>query len=69
MKDNTVMNKPPISVTAHRGIDSKNPQLSIVSIISAGKVVCVAEPKPAAVIMVEIVPCMILNSASISSMP
>ena len=32
--DITVMNKPPMSVTAQSGIDSKKPQLSIVSIIS-----------------------------------
>lgn len=67
--DITVMNKPPMSVTAQSGIDSKKPQLSIVSIISCGRVVCCAEVKPAAVIIVPIVPCTILNRASISSIP
>ena len=37
MNDSTVMNRPPISVTAHKGIDSKNPQLSMAVTISAGK--------------------------------
>jgi len=67
--DITVMNKPPMSVTAHNGILSKKPQLSIVSIIDCGKVVCCAEVKPAAVIIVPIVPCTILKRASISSIP
>ena len=29
INDNTVMNNPPIKVTAHNGIDSKKPQLSL----------------------------------------
>ena len=69
MNDSTVMNRPPISVTAHKGIDSKNPQLSMAVTISAGKTVCAAEPKPAAVIMVLISPCTILNKAIINSKP
>ena len=56
IKDITVINRPPISVTAHNGIDSKNPQLSMVSTISCGKVVCCGFPKPAAFIIVPIVP-------------
>ena len=39
MNDKTVINSPPIRVTAHNGILSKNPQLSMVVTISAGKVV------------------------------
>ena len=69
MNDSTVINNPPISVTAHKGILSKNPQSSMVVTISAGKVVCSGVPNPAAFIMVEIVPCTILNKASISSIP
>ena len=33
MNDKTVINNPPINVTAHKGIDSKKPQLSIAFII------------------------------------
>ena len=69
MNESTVINNPPISVTAHKGILSKNPQSSMVVTISAGKVVCSGVPNPAAFIIVEIVPCTILNSASISSIP
>lgn len=69
MNDSTVMNSPPMSVTAHSGIDSKKPQSSMVVIISAGSVVCCGEEKPAELIMVEIVPCTMLNRESISSIP
>ena len=69
MKDITVINSPPMSVTAHSGIDSKKPQSSMVVIISAGSVVCCGEEKPAELIMVEIVPCTMLNRESISSIP
>ena len=69
IKDIMVINRPPISVTAHKGILSKKPQLSMVSTISCGKVVCCAEENPAAVIIVEIVPFTILNRASINSIP
>ena len=48
MKDNTVINKPPISVTAHSGMDSKKPHFSTAVIISCGKVVLVAPPSPEA---------------------
>ena len=47
----------------------KKPQSSMVVIISAGRTVCCGEPKPAELIIVEIVPCTILNRASISSIP
>ena len=33
------MNRPPISVTAHKGIDSKNPQSSTAVTISCGSTV------------------------------
>ena len=69
MNDSTVMNSPPMSVTAHRGMLSKKPQSSTAVTISEGSTVCCAEPKPAAFIMVEISPCMILNRAIISSSP
>ena len=59
MNDSTVINNHPISVTAHNGILSKNPQSSMVVTISAGKVVCSGVPNPAAFIMVEIVPSLI----------
>ena len=36
MKDNTVTTNPPINVTAHNGIDSKNPHASIEDIIELG---------------------------------
>ena len=39
MKERTVINSPPISVTAHNGMLSKNPHSSIVVIISEGRVV------------------------------
>ena len=69
MKLNTVMNNPPMSVTAHRGMDSKNPQLSTAVIISCGNTVVVAPPKLADVIIVDITPCIILNTASIRFKP
>ena len=63
MKLSTVINSPPIKVTAHKGIDSKNPQLSTAVIISCGNTVVVAPPKLADVIIVDITPCIILNTA------
>lgn len=69
MKDSTVMNSPPMSVTAHSGILSKKPQSSTAVTISLGKTVCCAAPKPAACMMVEITPWAMLNRASISSIP
>ena len=39
MKLNTVINSPPINVTAHSGILSKNPQSSTAFIISSGNTV------------------------------
>ena len=68
-KDNTVMNSPPISVTAQRGMLSKNPQSSTAFMISEGSTVYCAEPKPAEFIMVEITPWTMRNNAIISSNP
>ena len=56
MKDNTVINSPPINVTAHNGIDSKNPHFSTAVINYCGKVVLVVPPSPDAVIIVDITP-------------
>ena len=69
MKLNTVIKSPPISVTAHRGILSKNPQSSTASMISSGKTVSSVLPKPAVCIIVLVTPCMMLNNAIISSSP
>ena len=68
-KDSTQMNSPPISVTAQRGMLSKKPQSSMAVTISAGRTVDCGAPKPAAFIMDDTTPWMILNRASISSMP
>ena len=69
MKDSTVMNSPPISVTAHRGMLSKKPQSSTAVMISWGSAVFCAAPMPAERMMVEITPCTIRKSAIISSSP
>ena len=67
MKDITVMNSPPMSVTAHSGMLSKNPHSSMLVINSGGYNVCCGVEKPAEPIIVGIVPWTILNRASISS--
>ena len=69
MKLRTVINSPPMSVTAQRGMLSKKPQLSTAVTISWGRTVCCAVPKPAAFIMVETRPWTILKRAIISSSP
>ena len=69
MKDNIVINSPPMSVTAQRGILSKKPQLSTAVTISWKRTVCYAVPKPAAFIIVETRPWTILKRAIISSSP
>ena len=69
MKLNTVMNSPPISVTAHSGILSKNPQSSTAFIISSGNTVSSVLPNPAVFIIVLVIPCTILKSAIINSNP
>ena len=48
---------------------SKKPQLSIVVISSCGNTVLLLSPKPAEVIIVDIIPCTISNIASIKSNP
>ena len=67
MNDITVMNSPPMSVTAHSGMLSKNPHSSTLVINSDGYNVCCGVEKPAEPIIVEIVPWTILNRASINS--
>ena len=52
MNDNTVMTRLPISVTAHRGMLSKNPQSSMAFTISFGSVVFPAAAIPEDRIMV-----------------
>ena len=68
-KERTVINSPPINVTAQRGMLSKKPQSSTAFTISGGSTVCDAAPKPAADMMLEITPCTMLSRATISSMP
>lgn len=45
--DSIVMNIDPNSVTAHKGIDSKNPVLLTASMISCGSTVSLDTPNPA----------------------
>lgn len=63
------MNNPPISVTAHSGIDSQNPQSSIASIMLCGNAVEDELAIPEAVIILEITPCTMTISLSINSRP
>ena len=58
-----------MSVTAHKGIDSKNPQSSTAVTISDGRIIVCAEPKPAADMMVDTNPWAMEKSAFISSRP
>ncbi|OQB54473.1 MAG: hypothetical protein BWX99_02035 [Deltaproteobacteria bacterium ADurb.Bin151] len=69
MKDNTVMNRPPMSVTAHNGMLSQKLQFSMACTMVSGKTDSVVVPKPALLMMVEIIPCAMSNSAIISSSP
>ena len=48
MNDSTQMNRPPISVTAHRGMLSKKPQSSMALMMVFGNTVSCGAPKPAA---------------------
>ena len=64
-----MINNPPIKVTAHRGMDSKNPQSSIAVLILSGKTVGVAPPMPEADIILLISPCVIENRLINSSSP
>ena len=56
MNDRIVMNTDPKSVTAHRGIDSRNPVLLTASIISWGITVVSAEPIPTVRVTDEMIP-------------
>ncbi|MNI60346.1 hypothetical protein D3C73_1155570 [compost metagenome] len=69
MKDSTVINKLPSSVTIHKGILCQKPTSSIAWAIAFGRAAAVAEPKPERAIMVEMMPCTIVNSVIISSRP
>ena len=51
MKDITVINRPPISVTAQSGMLSQKPQFSIADTNSSGNTVSVADETPADVII------------------
>ena len=64
-----VINSPPISVTAHKGILSQNPQFSIADTKSSGNTVSVADETPAAVIIEAIPLCTIPNKVVINSIP
>ena len=63
------MSRLPISVTAHSGMLSQNPQALIVSMSSCGSVVLPMPLAPDALITRAIMPCTISNTASIRSMP
>ena len=67
MNDIMVMKRLPMSVIAHSGILSKNPQSSMAETISDGSTADWGCPKPAACMMVEITPCTMSNSASIKA--
>ncbi len=69
INDSTVMNRLPISVTAQRGMLSKNPQSSIAVTIALGNFVLLTVPMPEARIIVDITPCAISNRAIIRSRP
>ena len=63
------MKIPPKSVTAHKGMLSKNPQSFTASIMTLGNTVFVAVPMPAVFIIVWVIPCIISNTESIKFMP
>lgn len=56
MNDSTQINSPPMSVTAHRGMDSKNPASSTAVMISVGSTVSCGAPNPPAVMMEDTTP-------------
>ena len=68
MNERTVINSPPISVTAHSGIDSQNPQFSMASMMLCGSTVDYEFDTPDAVIIFETTPCTmdikLINSSS-----
>ena len=69
INDKTVITKPPINVTAHNGIDAKNPQSSIASIIDVGNTVSVEPDILDIVIILDTIPCVIVKIDVIKSNP
>ena len=69
VKDKTVISSPPISVTAHNGIESQKPTLLMASINSCGSDALLMPELPDWVIMVNTMPCTMENTASINSSP
>ena len=67
--DSTVIHKLPINEIAHSPILLKNPVFCIAVIISCGKTVCPGLINPADDIILDDIPCIILNIASIKSIP
>ena len=63
------MNRPPIKVTAHSGMDDQKSQDSIAVTISVGNMVGAGEEKPVAPMILEITPWTISMSATMSSNP
>ena len=63
------MSKLPMSVTAHSGMLSQNPQALMISTSSCGSVVLPIPLAPAVPMTCEIMPCTMSNTASIRSMP
>ena len=66
-KDSTHTSKLPMSVTAHRGIDSQKPQSSIVCIILCGRYVAPFPLRPEAAMIFDMTPCTMVNIAIIRS--
>ena len=56
MNASTVMNSPPISVTAHRGILSQNPTWLILSMIYCGSAASLFPDSPDLMMIVETIP-------------
>ena len=69
VKDKTVISSPPISVTAHNGIESQKPTLLMASINSCGSDTLLMPELPDWVIMVDTMPCTMENTANINSSP
>lgn len=63
------MSSPPISVTAHSGIESQKPTSLMASTSSCGSVVLFMPDVPDCVITVDTVPCTMENTACMSSSP
>ena len=69
VKDSTVISSPPISVTAHNGIESQKTTLLMASINSCGSDTLLIPELPDWVIIVDTMPCTMENTASINSSP